>query len=73
MSEAKKKFEKDGYLIIDLDLNAVDINQIILDMNKINASEHKKLNPGIYHYNEFPRLIEAWKQSEPIKSLALDR
>jgi len=72
MSEAKKKFERDGYLIIDLDLNAVDLDQIILDMNKINASEQKKLNPEIYHYNEFPRLIEAWKQSEPVKSLALD-
>ena len=73
MTELQEKFERDGYVIVDLEPGSVDLDEIILDMNRINASEQKKLNPEIYHYNEFPRLIEAWKQSESVKSLALDK
>jgi ectoine hydroxylase-related dioxygenase (phytanoyl-CoA dioxygenase family) len=71
MSELTEKFETDGYVIIDLDDGEVDFSQVIEDMNKINAGEDRKLNPKIYHYNEYPRLIEGWRKSSSIKGLAL--
>ena len=66
-----KKFQEDGYIIIDLNNGETDFDQIIFDMDKINSGTDKKLNPKIYHYNEHPRLIEGWKKSTHIKSLAL--
>ena len=66
-----QKFLKEGYLIIDIDDGEVDLDKIKNDMDEINSSSQKKLNPKIYHYNEFPRLIEGWKQSDEIKKLAL--
>jgi ectoine hydroxylase-related dioxygenase (phytanoyl-CoA dioxygenase family) len=65
------RFNLDGYVIIDLDDGTVDFSQVINDMNKINAGSDKKLNPKIYHYNEYPRLIEGWRKSDNIKQLAL--
>ena len=41
-------------------------------MNKINSSNHGKYNPKYYHYNEYPRLIEGWRNSSNIKKLALN-
>ena len=71
MSELLSKFETEGYVIVDLNDDHVDFKKIRHDMDRINAGQDKKLNPKIYHYNEFPRLIEGWKKSESIKSLAL--
>ena len=73
MSQNKKKFSENGYLIINLGLSHETTNTIISDVNRINRSENKKLNPKIYHYNEYPRLIEGWKQSEKVKELALNQ
>jgi len=67
------KFASDGYLIIDLIDTGIDFDRIIFDMDKINSSENKKLNPKIYHYNEHPRLIEGWRRSDEIKKLALEQ
>ena len=71
MSEFIDKFNLDGYVIIDLDDGEVDFSLIINDMDNINSGTDKKLNPKIYHYNEYPRLIEAWRKSDNIKRLAL--
>ena len=69
----KTDFDEDGYVIVDLELSKDFCQEIINDMDRINASNNKKLNPEIYHYNEFPRLIEGWKQSQTIKELALNK
>ncbi len=71
MSEQLEKFSSYGYVIVDLNDGYVDFSQIIEDMNKINAGNDKKLNPKIYHYNEYPRLIEGWRKSDSVKNLAL--
>jgi ectoine hydroxylase-related dioxygenase (phytanoyl-CoA dioxygenase family) len=71
MSEFNDKFNLDGYVIIDLDDGEVDFSLVINDMDNINSGTDKKLNPKIYHYNEYPRLIEAWRKSDNIKRLAL--
>ena len=73
MIDLRNSFIEDGYAIVDLELSQDFCNEVIYDMNHINGSINKKLNPEIYHYNEFPRLIEAWRQSEAIKKLALNK
>ena len=72
MLDLRNSFIEDGYAIVDLELSQDFCDEIIHDMNRINGSINKKLNPEIYHYNEFPRLIEAWRQSVAIKKLALN-
>lgn len=71
MSELQDKFNRDGYVIVDLNDDYVDFSRVIDDMDRINSGSDKKLNPKIYHYNEYPRLIEGWRKSDNIKNLAL--
>ncbi len=59
-----------GYTIIDLDLKDSFINSINKDISKALTSGDIKKNPKIYHYNKFPRIVEAWKYSENIAKLA---
>jgi len=68
-----KKFNKDGYIIIDLKLEDSFINRIEQDINRNLKIGKIKKNPSIYHYNESPRIVEAWKFSKNIAKLALNR
>ena len=70
-SDLLKKFEDEGYIIIDAGVEESVLDQARSDMDRINASKDKKLNPKYYHYNKHPRLIEGWKQSDAIKEIAL--
>lgn len=69
--DIKNKFENDGYVIIDTDLDEKVLDMARQDMDAINESKDKKLNPNIYHYNKHPRLIEGWKKSDAIKEISL--
>lgn len=63
-------YHEKGYVIINLKLSDKFINKIISDIdNKLNEGNVKK-NPSIYHYNESPRIVEAWKFSPEISILA---
>lgn len=67
-----KKFDSDGYVIVNLK-NFKSCNlQIIKDINIIVSEDKFKKNPNYYHYNQSPRIVEAWRNSESIKSLALN-
>jgi hypothetical protein len=66
-----EKFHTDGYVIFDLDISDEFNIKIIQDVQKILRDNCFKTNPSIYHYNESPRIVEAWKMSKHIKSLAL--
>lgn len=68
----RKKFLSDGYVVVDLNLNGEFLDRINQDVMDINNSEQKKKNPDFYHYNEYPRLIEAWRQSDSVRDLALN-
>ena len=72
MDNLKEKFDNDGYVIFRTSINSDILDAAVSDMNAINGSRDKKLNPDIYHYNNYPRLIEAWKKSDAIKNIALD-
>ena len=73
ISDCRSKFEDEGYVIVNLEIDEDTIDQAVSDMDRINSSENKKLNPEIYHYNKHPRLIEGWKQSAAIKEIALNK
>ena len=67
-----KKFDDDGYLILKLK-NFESCNlKIIEDIDLIVSEDKFKKNSNYYHYNQSPRIIEAWKNSEAVKSLALN-
>ena len=72
LGSLRDKFEEEGYIIVDLELPKSLTDAAIDDTVRINRSESRRLNPDIYHYNESPRLIEGWKQSESIKAISLD-
>tara|TARA_B110000027_G_scaffold107968_1_gene115006 strand:- start:100 stop:948 length:849 start_codon:yes stop_codon:yes gene_type:complete len=59
-----------GYCIFDLNISDKFIDGINKDIQlAINSGEIKK-NPKIYHYNDNPRVVEAWKYSKKISQLA---
>ena len=72
-SNLAKKFHKDGYVVINLNLTEKFVKKIDEDISvKLNEGNIKK-NPSIYHYNESPRIVEAWKFSKNIAKLALNK
>ena len=68
-----KKFDDDGYVVIDIELKDQFIEKIIEDLKKLLLDKNLKKNPNYYHYNKFQRIIEAWKNSAAIKKLALNK
>ena len=68
-----KKFNRDGYIIIDLNLSDKFIQKIKKDIDKKLNEGNVKKNPSIYHYNESPRIVEAWKFSSNVAKLALNQ
>ena len=66
-----KKFNKDGYVIIDLKITKKDLKKITDDILKLAKSDDVKKNPKIYHYNKNPRIVEGFKKfkSKPLKIL----
>ena len=59
-----------GYCIIDLNLKDRFINNINFDISEALDKGNIKKNPKIYHYNKFPRIVEAWKYSKNVARLA---
>lgn len=67
-----KKFNRDGYIVIDLKLNSKFVKKLTNDIDKNLKAGKVKKNPSIYHYNESPRIVEAWKFSKNVGRLALN-
>ena len=62
---------ENGYATFNLNLK----NKLIDSVNKDISDALKKgviKNPKIYHYNKFPRIVEAWKFSKNVTKLALN-
>ena len=59
-----------GYTIINLNLSEKFINSINFDISRSLEDGNIKKNPKIYHYNKFPRIVEAWKHSKNVAKLA---
>jgi len=61
---------ENGYCILDLKLNDSFINNINKDIEQSLKTGDFKTNPKIYHYNKYPRIVEAWKFSKNVAKLA---
>ena len=68
-----KKYNQDGYVVIDLKLSKNLIRDIDNDLNSKIKNNDFKRNPKMFHYNNSPRIIEAWKFSQNVKKLALNK
>jgi ectoine hydroxylase-related dioxygenase (phytanoyl-CoA dioxygenase family) len=64
-------FDKDGYVVIDLNLTDAEVNGIVDDVQNILSLEDKTLQADHYQYNEWPRVFEGWKQSRNIAELCM--
>ena len=64
---------ENGYCVLDLKLSDNFINNIIKDIDKSLNTGEFKTNPKIYHYNKYPRIVEAWKFSKNVAKLAIIR
>ena len=68
-----EKFFNDGYVILDLNLENSFYEKINHDIDKIIYKNDYKTNFKEYHYNESPRIVEAWRKSDPVLDLALNK
>lgn len=69
--EIATKFNKDGYIILDLNLSDDEINLIKKEIDKINDSNVSKTQEKGYHYSKGKRIFEGWKISPILQSLSL--
>ena len=67
------KYHEQGYLIIDLNLQDIEINDIMTDVYKAIDEDTARLQVDHYQYNESPRVFEGWKESQNIKDLVLNK
>jgi len=61
-----------GYTVINLELREKFTEKLIENFDEFVKSGNIKKNPKYYHYNESPRVVEAWKDISEIKELALN-
>jgi hypothetical protein len=62
------KYYTDGYLVIDLDLDADFVNSLMDGI--FNELDKLKTQDNRYHYSDSPRVFEAWKTIPNVLSLA---
>jgi hypothetical protein len=64
------KYNKDGYVVIDLNLTDEEIEQCKSDVNFLNNKDDANIQNPRYHYSQGKRVFEAWKECESLLSLA---
>jgi len=60
------KFNRDGYVIIDLNLK----DELIESLKKDVLQNNTKQQESFYHYSDSPRVFEAWKESQAVRDIA---
>ena len=70
--EIIKKFNKDGYLLIDLGLSDDDLKTFKLEIDKLNDKDTVITQDNGYHYSKGKRIFEGWKDSKMLQSLSLN-
>ena len=73
INKALKQINEEGYAILDLNHNDEIFETINKKIDKKIFDGNPKLNPKFYHYNENPRVIEAWRDIKEIVDLARDK
>ena len=65
----REQFERDGYLVIDLDVDPGLLDRVVADCEALYGGPHRKEDGVIYYPN---RVQDAWRISENVKALALE-
>jgi len=65
--ELAEKFNKDGYVVVDLGLSGQEIETL---KKEVLDSEHKQ-QEDFYHYSDSPRVFEAWRKCKSVANMAL--
>jgi hypothetical protein len=71
-TELAKKFNEDGYVILDLNLSDEQIESFRNEIDTMNGNDEIKTQEGGYHYSKGKRIFEGWKDSELLQSLSLN-
>ena len=69
INELIKEFELVGYVVIRLDDSGDLFDSINYDIDGLLESGDFRTNSKIYSYNRSPRIVEAWKRSDSVRSL----
>jgi hypothetical protein len=68
--EEREKFERDGYLVVgDAGCRESVLDGIVADLDGLFEGEYRREADGVYYSNH--RIMDAWRISENVKSLAL--
>lgn len=65
-----EEFSKKGFTVLDLEVEDRIIDSALGKLDELISQDKVSKNPKYYHYNESPRVIEAWKQIDEIAKLA---
>lgn len=68
--ELAKNFNKYGFVKIDLDLEDKFVDDLITQLDEKLMEGAVKTQEGHFHYNNGPRIFEAWKWNENVLALA---
>ena len=68
-----KEFSEKGFTVLDLHSDNSVIDEALLKLDALMETKNYSKNPKYYHYNESPRIIEAWKKIKEISLLSNDK
>lgn len=66
------KFNKDGYIVLDLGLTDEEIERLKTEIDELNSKDDTTTQAGGYHYSKGKRIFEGWKDSKLLQSLSLN-
>lgn len=67
------KLNADGYCVVDLEIEKEVLDKANNDIDVAVKKNVIKLNSNAYHYNSSPRIVEAWKFSDNVKALSVNK
>ena len=72
-SDLLLKLNNEGYCVFDPQIGSKLIAQANEDIDESIKKNRFKKNSAAYHYNDSPRIVEAWKNSDAIKKIATNQ
>lgn len=70
--EIAKKYHEDGYVVLDLNLDDIFIDNLIKDVHHYVSIDEANRQKE-YEYTESPRPFQLWKKSKYVKDLCLNK
>lgn len=68
-----RKFNKDGYAVVDLGLSDEEIHEVVSDMYTSLGDKKTVYHADHFQYTESRRIFELWKQSKAVAELCMNK